>query len=649
MCGFVGFVGHHDDRLLERMNARIAHRGPDDVGYFSRDNVNLGHRRLSVLDLSSAGHQPMSNEDGTIWLAYNGEIYNFRQLREILLKKGHKFKSRSDTETIIHGYEEWGIEIIKKLNGMFAFAIYDSVKKKVILARDRIGEKPLFYAQVGKHFYFASEIQALLQVDELKAEVDRQSLIYYLMLGYIPFPNSIIKGIFKLPASHYLEYKDAEVKVSRYWEITYSPKEQKPLREEFYCQRVRSLFEESVKNRLIADVPLGVFLSGGIDSSLVLAFASKNSSQPVKAFSIGFSEDTFNELKYAKQVAEHCGAKHYEFILKYDALYKILPEIMGFFGEPVADPSFLPTYLLAKLTRQYVTVALGGDGCDESFAGYVTHKNVDLANMYFRLPHFLKNATKRAVDLLPVSHKYMSFDFKAKGFISGMDHHPIWANFLWLGAFSPPETMQMLKKEYKHQFLLDRLKSLGSTYLREHENISLLDKILFFDMRYFLQDDLLVKTDLMSMAHALEVRAPFLDYDLLDFVTRMPSKLKVKGAATKYILKKAMSDMLPAAILKRKKQGFSIPVAEWLSKPDVWEFVQEVFNKEKIEREGFFDYQSIDNLLKEHIAKKRNNWRKIWALLIFELWFERNIKGRTTANETNASAGADLSGMSRPV
>ena len=621
MCGICGYIGLDDKELLKKMMSAISHRGPDDFGHYFGEKIALGHLRLSVIDLSPRGHQPMANEDSTIWITYNGEIYNYKELKKELESK-HHFKSDTDTEVVIHAYEEWGIDCLKKFNGMFVFGLLDIQNRQFLLVRDRMGIKPLHYVYIDNKLFFASELKALLKIDGIDKEIDRGSLNYYLMLGYVPSPKSIIKGFSKLPSGHYLLFKDGKTTINKYWELKYEPKNQGDKLEDC-CQQIRFLLADAVKKRLMSDVPLGIFLSGGIDSSALLGLASKFSSSPVKTFSIGFKEDSFNELRYARLAASHFGAEHQQFILEYKLLYQMLPEILNFFDEPVADPSFLPTYLLSKLTREHVTVALGGDGCDELFGGYVTHQNVSLAYAYQKLPSFIKSRLfEPVIKHLPMSYNYMSLDFKAKGFARGIRYPIEVANLLWLGVFSPQECNRLIKGRVEQSTYESLLFDLTEDCSKE-DKIALLDKILYLDMRFFLQDDLLSKVDLMSMAHALEVRVPFLDYRLVELIAKLPANLKVKAFTTKYILKRALSDLLPKEILYRKKQGFSVPVAEWLQKDEVKDFVLDVFHREKIEKEGFFDSGYISKLLQDHFKKKANNWKQIWALLIFELWLEK--------------------------
>lgn len=631
MCGIIGFIGTDVNTadVLQRMTEVMSHRGPDDFGYRLGEGYGFGHRRLSVIDLSPAGHQPMSNEDGTIWVTHNGEIYNFVELRKELEKRGHRFKSNTDTEVIIHSYEEYGEKCVERFNGMFAFGIWDERERKLFLARDRLGKKPLHYAHLPNGFIFASQIKSILRHPRVKREVDLDALGYYLTMGYIPAPLSIVKGLSKLPGGHFLVYQGNNIRIEKYWDVEYSSEQGVQGDEESHVEKLKELLKDSVKIRLISDVPLGVFLSGGIDSSLILGLASQFSSKPVKAFSIGFREDSYNELQYAKRVSEHFGAEHHEFMVTPETLNGILPEIMEFFDEPVADPSFLPTYLLSKLTREYVTVALGGDGADEDFGGYVTHKNARYAEIYRRLPGFLrKNFIEPMIWSLPASFEYMSFDYTAKVFIAGIQYPVEIANLLWLGVFTPVECCRLSPSHFGQSMLEAKLKDVGRDYLMTHSDLSALNKILYLDTKYFLQDDLLVKVDLMSMAHSLEVRAPFLDYRLVEYTAKMPSHFKVRGRTSKYIFKKVANDILPSDIIHRKKQGFSVPVAQWLQKGEGLTLIRDVLHNGHFVKAGFFNYDYISELLEQHTNQRINNWKKLWALLILELWYRKYISNQ---------------------
>ncbi|MFH1563270.1 MAG: asparagine synthase (glutamine-hydrolyzing) [Nitrospirota bacterium] len=631
MCGICGYFSREQgvikEEVLHQMCEVIRHRGPDDEGIYLEKNVGLGMRRLNIIDLVS-GHQPIHNEDQTIWVVYNGEIYNFQELRGNLEKNGHHFYTRTDTEVIVHLYEEMGPQCVTKLNGMFGFCLWDKRKNLLFLARDRLGIKPLHYTQVNNQFIFGSEIKSILVHPDVQREINLPSLSKYLTFEYIPAPSTIFKGIKKLSPGHIMTVNmEGQVKVEQYWDVSFRHDE-KIKSEEEYSEELLSLLRASVKRRLISDVPLGVFLSGGIDSSTVTALMSELAPGQVKTFSIGFEDQSFDESGYARQVAQYFGTSHYEDILSPKKMIEIVPTIACVLDEPLGDASIIPTYLLSQFTRKYVTVALGGDGGDELFAGYPTYQAHRLAHLYEKIPQFIREGIiEKAINNLPVSTANISLDFQAKKFISGIPYPPEIRNYIWLGSFSPTEKKGLLSKE-----VCDILKDSDSfedikVSLAKSDARDFLDRLLYLDMKFYLQEDILAKVDRASMANSLEVRAPFLDYTFVEFVAKLPPHLKLKGLTTKYILKKAVKDILPKGIAGRKKKGFGIPVARWF-KDELKEFVLDVFAEDKIKREGFFNYTCIKKLLEEHFEGKKDNRKQLWTLLIFELWYDKFMRGR---------------------
>jgi len=626
MCGITGYFGRGNKDILIKMTDSLKHRGPDDQGFFIEDNIGLGHRRLSVIDLKT-GQQPVFNEDKTAVLIFNGEIYNFKELREKLIAKDHKFCTQTDTEVIVHLYEEKKDDFLNELNGMFALALWDKKNEKLILARDRLGQKPLYYSLIDKTLVFGSELKSLLNYPGIKKELNYESLAKYLIYEYVPAPWTILNNIYKLGPGEYLVYKDNKIKVEKYWDIKFglnsNIQDFKSSLEEF-----EKRFEESVKMRLISDVPLGVFLSGGIDSSAITYYAQKNSSQKIKTFSIGFTDKSFDESKYAQQVSDFLGTEHYQQILEPEKCLDLIPHISDFLDEPLADASIIPTYLLSKFTRDKVTVALSGDGGDELLMGYPTFQACKLAKFYEKVPSFLRNnIVHPLVDNLPSSFNNISFDFKLKKFISGFDYPMEIRNQIWLGSFSPEQIESLLspqayQKVQANNYFEDIEKYLGKIKKERPDN-----RLIYLYLKNYLQDDILVKADRTSMAVGLEARAPFLDYRLVEFINSLPTDFKIKGWQTKYILKKLMKNKLPDNIIYRSKKGFGIPVAKWI-KDDLKEFVLDVFNERKIKNQGILNYNYIKKLLQEHFSSRKDNRKLIWTLLIFELWMEKWYKNK---------------------
>ncbi|MFH0820039.1 MAG: asparagine synthase (glutamine-hydrolyzing) [bacterium] len=631
MCGIVGFIGQGNKEILERMTESLRHRGPDDVGFFIKDNIYFGHRRLSIIDLKS-GQQPIYNEDKSIVVVFNGEIYNFLELRKFLVGKNHQFSTKTDTEVLVHLYEEKGEEFLKELNGMFALALYDQKKQKLILARDRLGKKPLYWGKFGETLIFASELKAILAHPLVKRQINFQALAKYLIMEYVPTPLSIFENIYKLEGGHYLVAgKDLKIKIKKYWEISFDLKISAEGGSASGGKNFNNLLEEldqrlseAVKIRLISDVPLGVFLSGGIDSSALVYYAQKALGRPVKTFSIGFTDQTFDESSYARKVAAHLSSDHHEQMLEAKDLLDLVPQIASFLDEPLGDASIVPVYLLSKFTRSQVTVALGGDGGDELFMGYQTFQAQKLAQIYGLIPGLLRRGLfDNLINRLPTSFDNISLDFQLKKFISGIDWPEKYRHLIWLGSFSPKELAYLFKPEIYRNINGANLFSEADDYWqRTSGENDVLHRIAYLYIKLYLQDDLLVKVDRASMANSLEVRAPLLDYTLVDFVNSLPAHYKIKGYQMKYLFKKVMAGKLPDEIIRRRKKGFGMPVAKWF-RGELRDFCLDMLSERRITAQNIFNYNYIKNLLEEHFSGKKDNRKQLWTLVIFELWHEK--------------------------
>jgi len=629
MCGIAGFIRYNQTEseareIISEMSGVLNHRGPDDTGFYIDNDVALGHKRLSIIDLST-GKQPMHNEDKSVWLIMNGEIYNFQELRKDLESKGHRFCTRSDSEILIHLYEEEGYDSVKHLNGMFAFALWDKSKKTLFLGRDRIGKKPLHYAIVDGKLYFASEIKALLKHPHIERDLDLDSLSEYLTFEYIPAPNSIFKHIKKLLPGHILIFSKMNIVINSYWDITFRKSAQRIYSDENeVSKQLLKLLEESVKQRLMSDVPLGIFLSGGIDSSIITSLAARNSSEKIKTFSIGFKDASFDESLYAHAVSDYAGTEHHALMISAKDILRLIPCVGKIIDEPLADASIFPTYLLSQYARDYVTVVLAGDGGDELFAGYPTHLAHFFADKFYsRIPLFLrKYILDKAVNALPVSLDNFSFDFKAKKFISGFSFPRHLRHHIWMGSFCPKEKENLLLPSFRGNLDPERGFAVIPRILARCDSLLFQNTILYMDMKMYLHDDILVKVDRASMANSIEIREPFLDYKLIEFVTKLDFNLKMRRSRSKYILRKTAKGLIPQKIIDRPKKGFGIPISKWIKK-ELYGLVEETLSKHRISQGGLFNYSYIRQALKQHLDGKKDNRKLIWTLLIFELWRER--------------------------
>jgi len=602
------------------MTGVLEHRGPDDEGfhiaeYDDGSAVGLGFRRLSIIDLNT-GNQPIGNEDGSLQVVLNGEIYNYRELRAELIGRGHRFATNSDTEVIVHLYEELGARCVERLNGMFAFALWDEKDRRLLLARDRFGKKPLYYADLGDALLFGSELKALLQHPRCPRELDFPSLSRYLALEYVPTPRAIFDGVSKLPGGHYLLWHEGRTSVEQYWDLSFAS-DGDNRSDEDYVEEFRDLFREAVRRRLVSDVPLGAFLSGGIDSSSVVAMMSEAlPAGAVKTFSIGFEDSSFDESTYARRVADHFGTDHHETVLTQSAMVDLLPTVTEFLDEPFADPSVLPTYLLSRHTRESVTVALGGDGSDELLAGYPTFPADRFATLY-PLPRVLnERIVIPLADRMPVSTKNFSVDFKLKRFLRGAGSPTSERHATWLGSFTPAEQETLLTSRPADPF--------GEQH-SAFENAPTTDRVerlLYVYAKTYLQDDILVKVDRASMACSLEVRAPFLDVDLVEFLGRVPARLKLRRLETKHLLKRAMAGILPPGIAERPKKGFGIPIADWL-KGGLREALQDELSPGRVREQGIFEPAVVERYVSEHMSGRSDHRKPLWTLFVFQLWHRR--------------------------
>jgi len=644
MCGICGIFSA-DQRRVERarlaeMNAQILHRGPDDDGFYVEGNVGLAMRRLSIIDIKT-GHQPISNEDENLWIVYNGEIYNHEELRADLQSRGHRYRTKSDTETIVHLYEEYGKDCVQHLRGMFAFAIWDRRKKNLFIARDRLGIKPLYYRFDGKTLLFGSEIKTILSYPGVRAEFNYGTLAEYLAFGYVSGSETMYTGIQKLPPGHTLEVgEDGQLKIAGYWDLT-STQETERRPREYYVKTYRDMLERCVTNHLMSDVPLGVFLSGGLDSSAVAALTTKIRREPIETFSVGYGEEEFSELPYARQVAQHIGSRHHEVQLSREEFFDSLPKLIWHEDEPIVWPSSVSLYFVAKLAKERVTVVLTGEGSDETLAGYTryawTLMNARMDNVYRAVtPNFLRHWVRRGIDSGPLGatlHRKLSHTFLGRDGAS-------WPSFYFdnfYSAFSSPEIGEVLSA--------DALAGAGDAYAGsmqfwDRSSGNLLQRLLYTDIKTYLVE-LLMKQDQMSMAASIESRVPFLDHKLVEFTATIPREYSVRGLAGKFILKSAVEDLLPHDIIYRQKMGFPTPWAYWLSGPQLNHLEKMLLEPRTLER-GLFNRDAVLKMFAEHRAGERDHGNRIWRLLNLETWLRVCIDGELPSDvmETQPSLTA---------
>jgi len=623
MCGICGITNFDpqmpvDRKLLQAMCDVIRHRGPDEEGFYNNGNIGLGSRRLKIIDLST-GQQPIHNEDKTVWIVFNGEIYNYRELRAQLVDKGHQFYTQTDTESIVHLYEEYGERCVDWLRGIFAFAIWDVKKKKLMLARDRVGVKQLYYRIGPGSLSFGSEIKCLLQDPSQKRSIDLMALRDFFTYLYIPGKQTIFEKIYRLPPAHLLICQNGRCSVTRYWELHPRPHQigsEDDLMEEFRCR-----FREAVKLRMVSDVPLGAFLSGGIDSSAVVAEMADLSSSPVKTFTIGYEAEGISFGPYARLIAERFGTDHHELVVN-PQIEDIIPTIIRSFDEPFGDSSAIPNYYISKLTREHVTVALSGLGGDEVGGGYERYLGVLVAEYYKKIPKGIREGLiGNLIKRLPDSKQGGLTIDRAKRFIAGIDCDLQERYHRYVSTFAPKELDQLFRYGMYQESKYGPFENGFAQNIRMLSTQDPLTQMIFMDFAMYLPDDLLVLTDRLSMAHSLETRVPFLDHRLLEFVATIPSNLKIRGWTKKYLLKKAFAPILPREVLWRRKKGFSVPLAVWFRgalRPFLLDWLSEV----RIKRLGFFNEKMVSTLIQEHLACRHNHENKLWALLIFSIWYE---------------------------
>jgi len=646
MCGICGVITFGPDRGVERsllaaMNRRIVHRGPDDDGFYLSGNVGLAMRRLSIIDLQ-AGHQPLSNEDGTVWVVYNGEIYNHQDLRPLLEARGHRYRTRSDTETIVHLYEEYGPDCVRHLRGMFAFALWDTRRRRLFAARDRLGIKPFYYRHSADAFLFGSEIKAILAYPGVQAEFNRAALPEYLAFGYLSGPDTFFTGVKKLLPGHTLELDErGELRIKRYWDLS-TPPESEGRKKSFYINTYREMLEGAVSSHLMSDVPLGVFLSGGVDSSAVAALMTKIRREPIQTFSVGYEEAPYSELPYAGVVAKHIGSVHHEVRVGCREFFDALPRLIWHEDEPIVWPSSVALYFVAELAREHVTVVLTGEGSDETLAGYTRYPwtlwNSRLDSIYrHSVPAGLRRRFRTALQDSPwigadirrkLSHTFLARDGNS------------WASFYFENfycAFSAAEQAELLGDEMMAELWTRPATAYeNSLAYWDHSSGDLIGRLLYTDIKTYLVE-LLMKQDNMSMAASIESRVPFLDHVLVEFAASIPGHFKTRGLEGKLILKDAVGDLLPDSIIHRSKLGFPTPWSGWLAGPQL-DFIEGLLVERRSLERGLFKPESVRRLFAEHRARRVDHYDRIWRLLNLELWHRTFIDGELPADVERRSS-----------
>jgi len=632
MCGITGAIWNDaaaalPPEVLVRMTAVLAHRGPDDQGTFesqfhlrpgygSVPGVALGHRRLSIIDVAG-GHQPLSNEDGSVWIVFNGEIFNHHELRQRLEGAGHRFRTHSDTEAIVHLYEDEGLGFLEHLNGMFALAIWDSNHRRLVLARDRLGKKPLYYRQEAQRLLFASELKSLLQVPGIERQVDPQALDEYLTYNYVPHPHTIFRGFSKLPPAHYGVYEDGRWTTHCYWNPDFDTEVNRPLAD--YAAELRELLTGAVRMRLESEVPLGAFLSGGVDSSLIVGLSQQLLGQPMKTFSIGFAAPEYDETPQAREVAKRLGTDHHEFRVEPHCI-DVLEKLVWHYDEPFADSSAVPTYYVAKLCRQHVTVALTGDGGDELFAGYDRYRAVRAASRFDQLPaSLLRMIGRRDWPAWTSGRPQRSLLRRAGRFAEALGYPPARRYLEWVSLFNESRRADL----YSEQFLAqspdaDPFWFLAQAFARTPHRDSVTSASLA-DLVTYLPCDLMTKVDIASMANSLECRTPFLDHRVVELAAKMPIGCKMHGGRGKRILREAFPELLPDSIFRRPKRGFGVPLAAWF-RGELKEYSREVLLDRPASQRGYFRPGSVQRLWQEHQTGRFDHGYRLWSLLFFELW-----------------------------
>jgi len=612
------------------MGEIIWHRGPDDGGEYQCEGMAFGMRRLSIIDLEG-GHQPISNEDGTVWLVCNGEIYNFREIRENLQAQGHHFRSESDAEVIVHLYEEEGLEFIHRLRGMFAFALWDTKQSRLILARDRIGKKPLYWRREPNRVLFASEIKSILEVDNIPRRVDHKALQEFLALGYVPAPFTMFEGINKVLPGHMLVMTPSGINEHEYWDVKTDQRE--AFSEDEWVERVQSKLLESINMRLVSDVPLGAFLSGGVDSSSIVAAMAQFSDKPVKTYSIGYegSDDFYNELPFAKIVAQEFGTEHHEIIVRPE-VSELLPKLIWHMDEPIADSALITTFLVSELAKDSVKVILSGVGGDELFGGYRRYLGAHFNSYFGKLPPVLrKQIIPKLLAWLPQDRhsSWKNYVRYAHAFVKASELDPASRYMSYVTIFTP-EVQSILLKSYQSEedaYLESAGSPILGNYIRKYPEARELNQIMYGDMKTSLPDDLLLLTDKMSMAASIECRAPFLDHELVNLASQVPTQLKIKGTALKYLLKRAVKPWLPTQILERSKKGFGAPIGAWLRK-DLRSLIGELLSESRVKQRGMFHWPAVQEVIASHETFQTDNTDQLLSLITFELWCETFLDGK---------------------
>ena len=632
MCGICGIATPSSSEpvpaaLLQAMCRTLVHRGPDDEGIFAGTRAGLGARRLSIIDLAG-GHQPLSNEDGSIWIAHNGEVYNFPELREELISRGHRFSTRTDTETIVHAYEQWGPDFVQRLRGMFAFALWDEQEQRLLLVRDRLGIKPLYYTLLDdRTLVFGSELKTVLVHPRVKREVEPRALDFFLTLEYIPAPLSIFRNIHKLPAGHWLAYKDGRVEVREYWDIETAAREEGGPKEKSLPEimdRLYDLLKESVKLRLVSDVPLGAFLSGGIDSSTIVGLMRELGASPLKTFSIGFEETSYNELPYARRAAQRFATEHEEFIIEPKAL-DLTEKLIRHLDEPFGDFSIFPTFLVSQMSRPHVKVILSGDGGDEVFGGYEHYQAQKIASC--RPVRLAGSLLSPFINRLPPRPKKKGAWNKLQRFLQGFEHGAENRHLRWMMFLSRRDKSGLYSAGFREQMGgIEEVRRV-SPFREVFEKLPAFDTVtgeLYLDLKTYLADDIMVKVDRMSMATSLEAREPLLDHKLVEFVFGLDGRLKLHGLTTKWIFKKTMERLLPRENIYRPKEGFSIPIKHWL-RGELRELMLDHLSEKRIREAGFINPEPVQKMMAAHLAGRKNYSHQLWALLVFEIWRENYL------------------------
>jgi asparagine synthase (glutamine-hydrolysing) len=622
VCGIAGFT--HEDRsvqpdLIRGATASLIHRGPDQQGVYESQHVSLGAVRLTIIDLVS-GEQPLRSEDSDVVLVYNGEVYNYPELRVELQERGHRFLTRSDTEVVLHAFLEWDTECFRRLRGMFALALWCESRRRLVLARDRVGIKPLYFCRKGRDIYFSSELKGILHHPDVDRTLDLDGLNCYLRVNYVPAPFTLVQGIEKLPPGHILTWQSGATKIEPYWHCVIPPAE-KAWSLSAAKDQLDFLLHESVKEHMVADVPVGLWASGGLDSSTILHYAAKASTKKLKTFSITFKGRSFDESAYIHQVAELYGTEHYELDLSTDAdLQGAIHEFAYYSDEPSADAGCLPVWFLAKMSSQQVTVALSGEGADELFGGYLTY----LASRYARaarwLPAALRKMAIAGLRYWPVSDEKISFEYMLKRFLRGSLLPADEGHIFWNGTFSEEEKADILQGADSAPM---------SRILAQMPPAPGIDRYLLFDQQYYLSDDILYKSDRMGMAHSLEVRPPFLDHRLVEFAASLPENYKLRGSQMKFLLRELMKEKLPPAIVRRKKVGFDIPIQDWFRsvlKP----LLLDTLTERAVKETQIFRWEGVQSVIKRHLERRDNLGYHLWGLLVLFLWIKRwNIQSRS--------------------